>query len=81
MFLEFFVFCFFQPGAVFLAMCCMLKLQSLLLHFGAKIVHLFKCLAHGFWLVPFGFWLWFHLASGFHFLALGFTWCLAFSGF
>ena len=57
-----FTIIFFQPGAAFLAICCILELKSVFcMHFGARISHLRAHLA-------FGFWLWLHLAS------LGFTW-------
>ena len=63
----------FQPGAAFLAICCILELKSVFcMHFGARISHLRAHLAFGFWLLAFGFWLWLHLAS------LGFTWLMAF---
>ena len=57
----------FQPGAAFLAICCILELKSVFcMHFGARISHSRAHLAFGFWL----------LAS------LGFTWlCLASLGF
>ena len=71
----------FQPGAAFLAICCILELKSVFcMHFGARISHLRAHLAFGFWLLAlgFGFWFWFHLALV---LAVHFTWLLAFVGF
>ena len=61
------MFIFFQPGAAFLAICCILELKSVFcMHFGARISHLRAHLA-------FGFWLWLHLASlGLGLMAHGF---------
>ena len=81
-------FVVFQPGAAFLAICCILELKSVFcMHFGARISHLRAHLAFGFWLLAlaslglwlmaFGFWFWFHLALV---LAVHFTWLLAFVG-
>jgi len=79
----------FQPGAAFLAICCILELKSVFcMHFGARISHLRAHLAFGFWLLAlaslgftwlmaFGFWFWFRLALV---LAVHFTWPLAFVG-
>ena len=80
-FLKFFKIVF-QPGAAFLAICCILELKSVFcMHFGARISHLRAHLAFGFWLLAFGFWLWLlllHLASlgctWLHLASLGFSW-------
>ena len=65
-FLFFFCFVFFsfffQPGAAFLAICCILELKSVFcMHFGARISHL---RAHLFF---FGFWLLVLVSLGFGF--------------
>ena len=76
----YFFFSVFQPGAAFLAICCILELKSVFcVHFGARISHLRAHLAFGFWLwllalASLGFtWL---MAHGFWLLAFGFgvTW-------
>ena len=50
-----FFYFFFQPGAVFLAICCILELKSVFcmhFYFGARISHLRAHLAFfGFWLL------------------------------
>ena len=75
-----FFFSVFQPGAAFLAICCILELKSVFcVHFGARISHLRAHLAFGFWLLAlaFGFgFTWLHLAYGSWLLAFGFWfWC------
>ena len=65
-------FFFFQAGAAFLAICCILEVKSVFcMHFGARISHLRAHLAFGFWLwllvlvsLGFGFGRSLHLALG-----------------
>jgi hypothetical protein len=65
----------FQPGAAFLAICCILELKSVIcMHFGARISHLHAYLAFGFWILA--LWLWLHLAFGFWPLASLGSWLL-----
>jgi len=77
----FFKFFFaFQPGAAFLAICCILELKSVFcMHFGARISHLRAHLAFGFWLLALaslGFTC-LHLPSlGLWLMAFGWLWFL-----
>ena len=94
----FFVLVFFQPGAVFLAICFILELAKICVLHAFWSQNLSFACPLGFWLLVFGFWLlalaslgftWL-MARGFWFLvlvslgcflAVHFTWLLAFVGF
>jgi hypothetical protein len=84
-YLCFFVLVFFQPGAVFLAICFILELAKICVLHAFWSQNLSFACPLGFWLLVFGFWLlalaslgftWLHLAYGSWLLVFGFgfTW-------